>query len=61
MNTVESSETGLSMRLVRQFDVNSGGFVSRLDVLYGFSVLRPELAVRIVSARGPALEVDDEL
>lgn len=61
MNTVESSETGLSMRLVRQFDINSGGFVSRLDVLCGFSPLRPELAVRIVSGRGPALEVDDEL
>lgn len=38
---------GISMRLVRQYDINSDFVVCRLDVLGGFSVLRPELACRI--------------
>jgi hypothetical protein len=38
---------GLSIRLVRQYDINSDFIVCRLDVLGGFSTLRPELAVRI--------------
>ena len=41
------SMDGISMRLVRQYDINSDFIVCRLDVLGGFSVLRPELAVRI--------------
>ena len=41
------SMDGISMRLVRQYDINSDFVVCRLDVLGGFSVLRPELAVRI--------------
>lgn len=38
---------GISMRLVRQYDINSDFIVCRIDVLGGFSTLRPELAVRI--------------
>ena len=38
---------GISMRLVRQYDINSDFIVCRLDVLGGFSNLRPDLAVRI--------------
>ena len=41
------SMDGISMRLVRQYDINSDFVVCRLDVLGGFSTLRPELAVRI--------------
>lgn len=41
------SMDGISMRLVRQYDINSDFIVCRLDVLGGFSTLRPELAVRI--------------
>lgn len=38
---------GISMRLVRQYDINSDFIVCRIDVLGGFANLRPELAVRI--------------
>lgn len=38
---------GISMRLLRQYDVMSDFVVCRIDVLGGFSVLRPELGVRI--------------
>lgn len=42
-------EVGLSIRFVRQYEVRTDKLVSRLDVLYGWSVLRPELAVRIAA------------
>lgn len=38
---------GISMRIVRQYDINSDFMVCRIDVLGGFTTLRPELAVRI--------------
>lgn len=41
------SMDGISMRLVRQYDINSDFIVCRIDVLGGFTTLRPELAVRI--------------
>lgn len=37
---------GISMRIVRQYDINNDKFPARLDVLYGFKTIRPELAVR---------------
>lgn len=37
---------GVSMRVVRQYDINNDKFPCRLDVLYGYKPLRPELAVR---------------
>lgn len=38
---------GISMRLVRQFDINNDRMPTRIDILYGFAVLRPEAAVRL--------------
>ena len=38
---------GISMRVVRQYDINSDKFPTRLDILYGFKTLRPQLACRI--------------
>lgn len=38
---------GISMRLHRGYDINMDRFVSRLDVLYGFQLVRPETAVRV--------------
>lgn len=38
---------GISMRIVRQYDINSDKFPARLDVLYGFRTIRPQLACRI--------------
>jgi len=40
---------GISMRLIRDYDINSDRLVTRLDVLYGYLTVRPELACRILS------------
>ena len=40
---------GISMRYIRDFDVINDKWVARLDVLYGFELVRPELAVRLHS------------
>jgi hypothetical protein len=37
---------GISMRIVRAYDINNDKFPCRLDVLYGYKTLRPQLAVR---------------
>lgn len=37
---------GLSMRIVRQYDINNDKFPCRLDILYGYKAIRPQLAVR---------------
>ena len=38
---------GISMRVVRQYDINNDKFPCRLDVLYGYKAIRPQLAVRV--------------
>ena len=38
---------GISMRVVRQYDINNDKFPTRLDVLYGYKTIRPELACRL--------------
>jgi len=38
---------GISMRIVRQYDINNDRMPCRIDVLYGYSVIRPQLACRI--------------
>ena len=38
---------GVSMRMVRQYDINSDMFPVRFDVLYGWKTIYPELAVRV--------------
>lgn len=38
---------GISLRVVRAYDIATDRLVCRLDVLYGFAVIRPELAVRL--------------
>lgn len=40
---------GISMRMVRQYDINNDRFPVRFDVLYGYRTIRPELACRILS------------
>lgn len=42
-----ASADGISLRMVRQYDINSDQLPTRLDVLYGFSTIYPELATRI--------------
>lgn len=38
---------GISMRIVRQYDINNDRMPCRVDVLYGYSVIRPTMACRI--------------
>ena len=40
---------GVSMRFVRQYDINNDKFPCRLDVLYGFKTVRPQLACRLAN------------
>ncbi len=40
---------GVSMRIVRQYDINNDKFPCRLDVLYGYKTLRPQLACRLAN------------
>lgn len=40
-------ESGLSIRVVRAYDINNDVFPCRLDILYGWAALRPEWACRI--------------
>jgi hypothetical protein len=37
---------GISLRLVRQYDINNDNLPCRLDVFYGRKTIRPQLAVR---------------
>ena len=38
---------GISLRVVRQYDINNDRLPCRIDVLYGFSAVRPQMAARI--------------
>ena len=44
---VSDDQLGMSIRLIRDYDITTDKFPCRLDVLYGWAVLRPELACRI--------------
>lgn len=37
---------GISLRIVRQYDINNDNLPCRIDVLYGYKTLRPEWATR---------------
>lgn len=43
----QSNKLRMSMRAVRDYDVNNDRFPLRIDVLYGWAAMRPELAVRL--------------
>lgn len=38
---------GLSVRIVRKYDINNDNFPCRIDILYGYKTIRPQLACRI--------------
>lgn len=42
-------ELGLSMRIVRQYTINNDSIPTRVDVLYGWAPLYPELACRVAA------------
>ena len=38
---------GISLRVVRQYDINNDRMPCRIDVLYGFNTIRPQMGVRL--------------
>lgn len=46
---MSSKQLGLSIRMIRQYDINTDNLPCRLDILYGWAVLRQELACRIAA------------
>jgi hypothetical protein len=38
---------GISLRVVRQYDINNDRMPCRIDVLYGYNTIRPQMAVRL--------------
>jgi hypothetical protein len=40
---------GISIRVVRQYDINNDVMPCRLDVLYGYQAIRPQLACRLLA------------
>ena len=45
--TVRSKELGISLRMVEQYQIGTDQEPCRLDVLYGWATLRPQLACRV--------------
>lgn len=52
--TASDKDTGLSIRLVKDYDINTDREIARFDVLYGWAAVRPEWAVRIRSGSTPS-------
>lgn len=44
---VSDNQLGMSVRMVRAYDINNDKFPCRLDILYGWKTLYPELACRV--------------
>jgi len=42
-----SVHNGISLRVVRQYDINNDRMPCRIDVLYGYSAIRPQMACRV--------------
>lgn len=46
---VSDSQLGISMRAVSDYLISSDQFVTRIDVLYGWALIRPELACKVLN------------
>jgi hypothetical protein len=42
------SDSGMSIRVVKQYDIDADEEIIRLDILYGLKTLYPEMAVRLI-------------
>lgn len=42
-----ATHNGISLRVVRQYDINNDRMPCRIDVLYGYGVIRPQMAARM--------------
>lgn len=51
LNVLQSKALdGISMRFVREYNIQTDQYVQRYDVLYGVATLRPDLACRVHGA-----------
>jgi hypothetical protein len=50
---VSDSQLGISLRVISDYVISTDQFVTRIDVLYGWAIIRPEFAVKIIN--NPAL------
>jgi hypothetical protein len=46
---ISSRSLGVSVRFIKDYDIMSDQSPARLDVLYGWAALRPEMAVRVAA------------
>lgn len=46
---VSSAALNLSLRMVKQYQIESDGNPARIDMIYGWKAVRPDLAVRVAS------------
>lgn len=46
--SARESYEGISMRIIRQYDINNDKFPCRIDILYGWKTIYPELACRLI-------------
>ena len=44
---MSDKQLGISMRVARQYNISTDNFPCRIDILYGWGVPRPQLAVRV--------------
>jgi len=44
-----AQKDGLAIRVVRQYDINNDVLPCRLDILYGYTAMRPQLACRLLA------------
>ena len=42
-----ANHNGISLRVLRDYDPINDQMIGRIDVLYGYKVIRPEMAVRL--------------
>ena len=47
--SVRSKELGISIRMVQQYQIGTDQEPTRMDILYGWATLRPQLACRVYS------------
>jgi hypothetical protein len=43
---------GISLRIVRDYDINNDKLPTRVDILYGYKTIRPQLACRLANLAG---------
>lgn len=46
---INDDQLGMSIRMIRAYDINTDRWPCRLDILYGWTTLYPELACRVAS------------